>query len=88
MRLNNYWPKLTRLRGTLMRRCAGPSVASNTGRSPHLTRPATRATWAAVPARYVEGVQNFLLDQLDPIIRSSLCCAAPVPVNLPQEKAS
>jgi len=47
-----------------------------------------RPTWAAVPARYVEGVQNFLLDQLDPIIRSSLCCAAPVPVNLPQEKAS
>ena len=47
-----------------------------------------RATWAAVPARYSEGVKNFLVGELEPVIRSSLCCAAPVPVNLPQEKAS
>ena len=42
-----------------------------------------RATWAAVPERYVEGVKNFLVGHLDPIIRSSLGSAAPIPVNLP-----
>ena len=42
-----------------------------------------RATWAAVPERYVEGVKNFLVSELDPIIRSSLGFAVPVPVNLP-----
>jgi hypothetical protein len=45
-----------------------------------------RATWAVVPARYVEGIKNFLVGQLDPIIRSSLGSAPPVPVNLPQER--
>jgi hypothetical protein len=45
-----------------------------------------RATWAAVPERYVEGVKNFLVGQLDPIIRLSLGFAAPIPVNLPREK--
>ena len=42
-----------------------------------------RATWAAVPERYVEGVKNFLVSELDPIIRSSLGFAVPVQVNLP-----
>jgi hypothetical protein len=43
-----------------------------------------RATWAAVPKYCVEGVKTFLVLQLDPIIRSSLGSAAPVPVNLPR----
>ena len=42
-----------------------------------------RATWAAVPEHYGEGVKNFLVGRLDPIIRSSLGSAAPIPVNLP-----
>jgi hypothetical protein len=46
-----------------------------------------RATWAAVPEHYVEGIKNFLVYQLDPIIRSSLGSAAPFSVNLPCEKA-
>ena len=41
-----------------------------------------RATWAAVPERYLDGVKNFLVDELEPIIRSS-SSTAPVPVNLP-----
>src|SRR5947207_14494151 len=27
-----------------------------------------RATWAAVPGQYVEGVENYLIEQLDPMI--------------------
>jgi hypothetical protein len=42
-----------------------------------------RATWAAVPKHCVEGVKNFLVGELDPIIGSSLGIAPPVPVNLP-----
>src|SRR5262245_1319291 len=48
-----------------------------------------RATWAAVPEQYVEGVENYLIEQLDPMIsqhplRSDNC----IPVNLPAERAS
>jgi hypothetical protein len=42
-----------------------------------------RATWAAVPERYVDGVKNFLVGELEPIIRSSMASTAPIPVNLP-----
>ena len=48
-----------------------------------------RATWAAVPGQYVEGVENYLIEHLDPMIsqhplRSDIC----IPVNLPAERAS
>jgi len=48
-----------------------------------------RATWAAVPGQYVEGVENYLIEQLDPMIsqhplRSDIC----IPVNLPEERTS
>jgi hypothetical protein len=48
-----------------------------------------RATWAAVPGQYVEGVENYLIEQLDPMIsqhplQSDIC----IPVNLPAESTS
>ena len=48
-----------------------------------------RATWAAVPGRYVEGVENYLIEQLDPIISQyPLRSAIRITVNLPTERAS
>jgi hypothetical protein len=45
-----------------------------------------RATWAAVPEQYVQAVRNFLVAQLDPIIRPSVGSAfSSIPVNLPGE---
>jgi hypothetical protein len=45
--------------------------------------------WAAVPGQYVEGVENYLIEQLDPMIsqhplQSDIC----IPVNLPAESTS
>ena len=37
-----------------------------------------RATWAAVPEHYAEGITKFLADQLDPIIKPILQAAASV----------
>ena len=45
-----------------------------------------RATWAAVPEHYAEGITKFLADQLDPIIKPILQSAASVAVNLPREE--
>jgi hypothetical protein len=43
------------------------------------------ATWAAVPEQYVQGVRNFLVGALDPIIRPSEGSALwPIAVNLPR----
>jgi hypothetical protein len=48
-----------------------------------------RATWAAVPGQYVEGVENYLIEQLDPMIsQHPLRSAIRIPVNLPAEKCS
>jgi hypothetical protein len=48
-----------------------------------------RATWAAVPGQYVEGVENYLIEQLDPIIsQHPLRSAIRIPVNLPVERTS
>jgi hypothetical protein len=48
-----------------------------------------RATWAAVPGRYVEGVENYLIEQLDPMIsQHPLRSAIRITVNLPTERAS
>jgi hypothetical protein len=48
-----------------------------------------RATWAAVPEQYAAGVERYLVEQLDPIIRQNpIGSAARVPVNLPLEKTS
>jgi hypothetical protein len=42
------------------------------------------ATWATVPEQYVQGVRNFLVDALDPIIRPSGGSAFwSIEVNLP-----
>jgi hypothetical protein len=46
-----------------------------------------RATWAAVPEQYAAGVEQYLVEQLDPRIRpDSMGSAAIVPVNLPTER--
>jgi hypothetical protein len=43
-----------------------------------------RATWAAVPEQYAAGVERYLVEQLDPMIRQNpIGSAARVPVNLP-----
>jgi hypothetical protein len=43
------------------------------------------ATWAAVPEQYVQGVRNFLVAALDPIIRPSEGSVLwPIAVNLPR----
>src|SRR5262245_37489009 len=48
-----------------------------------------RATWAAVPGQYVEGVENYLIEQLDPMIRQHpLRSDIYIPVNLPEERTS
>jgi hypothetical protein len=48
-----------------------------------------RATWAAVPEQYAAGVERYIVEQLDPMIRQNLIgSAARVPVNLPGESTS
>jgi hypothetical protein len=46
-----------------------------------------RATWAAVPEQYAAGVERYLVEQLDPMIRQNVIgSAVRVPVNLPCER--
>ena len=40
-------------------------------------------TWASVPARYLDGVERYLADQLRPLIGDAFPDVAPIPVNLP-----
>lgn len=39
-------------------------------------------TWAAVPARHLDGVERFLANQYSPLIGDAFPNVAPIPVNL------
>jgi hypothetical protein len=65
------------------------ALASDPGVAAFSVAGMLRATWAAVPGQYVEGVENYLIEQLDPIISEHpLRSAIRITVNLPAEKSS
>jgi hypothetical protein len=65
------------------------ALASDPGVAAFSVAGMLRATWAAVPGQYVEGVENYLIEQLDPIIsQHPLRSAIRITVNLPAEKSS
>src|SRR5262245_58618143 len=65
------------------------ALASDPGVAAFSVAGMLRATWATVPGQYVEGVENYLIEQLDPMIgQHPLRSDIFIPVNLPAEKTS
>lgn len=49
----------------------------------HATKGGLWVTWAALQAQYLDGVERFLADQLQPLVGERHPNVAPISVNLP-----
>ena len=49
----------------------------------HATKGGLMVTWAAVEARYLDGAERYLADQLQPLVGDRHPNVVPIPVNLP-----
>jgi hypothetical protein len=49
----------------------------------HASKGPLHVTWAALQAGYLDGVERYLADQLQPLVGDRHPAVVPVPVNLP-----
>ena len=56
---------------------------NDTAIAAHSVKGGLFVTWAAVPALYLDGVERYLADQLQPLVGDRHPSVVPVPVNLP-----
>jgi hypothetical protein len=96
-RTNRHWASGTQSLSDFLGRLNGCGAMSDDETTPIILLPESRSSWAwvdvsqdgatgaTVPEQYVQGVRNFLVDALDPIIGASGGSVFwSVPVNLPR----